>query len=174
REAHVGLAHAHALRAEVSARLHDGGLERVGEAVEGGRAHRGADVVLVAEVAIGRHGATAERGSELAHADAVAPLSGEAVLRHRAEPRAEGVHLGRREVLRHAQASGGTARGNSRTNLKKRARCRSEATSVQGRKRMGSGAGASSAIRRWTKPRRLSSVAAAFSRPPSPARTPKT
>ena len=64
-------------------------LQRGREPVERGGPHRGQDLVLVAEVAVGRHRAAAERVRELPHADAVAPLGGEALLGHRAQPRAE-------------------------------------------------------------------------------------
>ena len=101
REPDIGFAHRFALLAEIAPRLGHRGLERVGEAVEGVGADRGQDLVLVAKVPVGRHGATAQRVRELAHADPVAPLGGEAVLRHRAESGPERVDLGGRQILGH-------------------------------------------------------------------------
>src|SRR4029450_2014154 len=90
--------------------------------------------------------AAAQLVGKLAHADAVDALPGEALLSHRAEPRPERLDLGLRGAARHGQALGGWARGNRRTYWKKRARCRSEATSTPGRKRIVSSTGASSAM----------------------------
>src|SRR6185295_2007901 len=119
------------------------------------------------------HGATAERVGELAHADPVDALLGEPLLGHRAQSRAERVDLVAGQVLGHgAQASGGKARGNSRTYLRNRARWRSEATSTRGRKRIVSSTGASSAMSRRTNSRSPASCSAAPSRPCPTSRTP--
>jgi hypothetical protein len=52
-------------------------LQRLGEAVEAAGAHGRQDVVLVLEVAVGRHRRDAQFGGELAHGHRVGTLLGE-------------------------------------------------------------------------------------------------
>src|SRR6516164_571123 len=174
READISFASRVPRGARIVPRLFGRGLERVCESIKRGSPDRRQDCLLIAKVAIGSHGTATERVRELAHADAIDTPVSKALLRDGAEPLAERVYLGARQIFWHAdQASGGCARGNSRTYLKKRARCRSDATSTRGRKRIVSSTGASSASSRCTNPRRLSSLSAPAARLPPVSRTPK-
>ena len=79
REGHIGLAY----RGALGARAHRGvagGLQRLGKPVEAVGPDRRQDVVLVLEIAIGRHRRDAELGGQLAHGHRVRPVLGEQVL----------------------------------------------------------------------------------------------
>ena len=78
-EAGVGLAHGGGLVAQVVGGV-VGGLQRGGETLEAVGAHRRQDVVLVAEVPVGGHGADAQLGGQLAHGHRVGAVLGEKTL----------------------------------------------------------------------------------------------
>jgi hypothetical protein len=78
-EAHVRLLEPAQARERVAAAAGEGGLEPVGEAAERLGAHQREQLLLAREVAVGRHGAHAQRGGHGAHGDRVVPLLGEEV-----------------------------------------------------------------------------------------------
>src|SRR5262249_35954327 len=179
REAEVGLAHRASLRLQIAARLPPRCLQSHPEAVEGGGTHGGEDLVLVAEITVRGHGAAAEGVGELPHAHAVTAGGGELVLGYRAEPRAKGVDVGRREVLGHALRRPAAARGGTPARTCRSARgagrrpracaggtgwCRAPARprrSAAARIREGSRAWPCPPRRRWRAPRRRRSPCSA-------------
>ena len=64
-------------------------LQGVGETVVGARPDRIDDLVLVAEIAVGRHRADPQGGSQLAHGHRLNAMLSELVLRRRTEAGAE-------------------------------------------------------------------------------------
>jgi hypothetical protein len=78
-----------------------GGLDRLGETVECSGSNGGEDVILVAELAIGCHGADAHLPGDLAHGHRFRPALGEQPLGDLAEPAAKGGDLGIGKVSGH-------------------------------------------------------------------------
>ena len=87
-EIQIGLANGDALGAN-AARRRARRLQGVGEAVEAVCANGGEDIVLVLEIAVGRHRRDAEVGRQLAHSHRIRAPLGEQPLGGLAEPLAE-------------------------------------------------------------------------------------